>query len=78
MKLYSGCKSIILATFTIFYLNSGSFIVGIDEPGNTPCNKVESSGISSAISFGTRVSQTDLKRIFCSKSYKSFPFIEET
>lgn len=59
----------------ILSLNSGYLIDGIDDPGKTPCNKFESKGISSAISFGTIVSQTDLSKIFCSNSRRSFPSI---
>ena len=38
------------------------------DPGNTPDNKDDRSGISSAISLGTKVSQSDLIRILVSHS----------
>jgi hypothetical protein len=50
----------------------------MDDPGKTPVNKLESKGISSAISFGTRVSHKLLIRMFYSQStvisLKSFNF----
>ena len=77
-KDYSGSISIFLLTFTMFFLSYSYFIVGIDDPGNTPCKRFDKSGISSAISLGTIVSQTDLRSIFCSKSCNYLPSIEFT
>jgi hypothetical protein len=57
-----------LHSFFKFYLSSGYCIAGIEDPGKTPCKRLERSGISLAINFGTIVSQTDLRRILCSKS----------
>ena len=62
----------------MFSLSSGSLIVGIDDPGKTPCSKLDNKGISSAISFGTIVSHTDLSKIFCSKSCNYLPSMELT
>ncbi len=76
MKLYSGCSNIIFATFTMFSLSSGSRMVGMVEPGKTPWRRLASRGMSSAISLGTRVSQTDRRSIFCSNYSRSRPFIE--
>lgn len=71
----SGWRSIFLATLTMFSLNSGYLIVGIDEPGKTPWSKVDNNGISSAMSLGTKVSHTDLSKIFCSNSCNYLPSI---
>lgn len=66
MNLVSGRKLVLWQILVRFYLSLGSRISGIVEPGNTPDNNADSSGISSAISLGTTVSQTDLNNIFCS------------
>ena len=55
MKLSSGSIKICLHNFLRFSLNSGSWIIGIDEPGNTPWSKFDKRGISFAINFGTIV-----------------------
>lgn len=52
---YSGSINIFLLTFTIFYLSYGYLIVGIEDPGKTPCKRFDNNGISSAISLGTKV-----------------------
>ena len=44
------------------------------EPGKTPESRLERSGVSSAISFGTIVSQTLHSRILCSNSLISSSF----
>ena len=44
------------------------------EPGKTSDNSLESSGVSSAISFGIIVSQKLRSRIFCSNSLISSSF----
>ena len=76
MKLSYGWRCIILATFTIFYLSYGYLMVGIADPGKTPCNKLLKRGISSAMSLGTKVSHTDLNKIFCSNYSRSLPLME--
>lgn len=70
-----GWRSIFFATLMIFSLSSGYLIVGIEDPGKTPCKRFESKGISSAISLGTIVSQTERSKIFCSNSWSYLPSI---
>jgi len=58
-------------TFAIASLSYYSLIGGISEPGNTPVSKFDNKGMSSAINFGTTVSQTLLNKIFYSNSINS-------
>jgi hypothetical protein len=49
-------------------MSLSSLIYIIEEPGKTPVRRLDSSGISSAISFGTSVSQRLLINMFYSHS----------
>ncbi len=70
MKLGWGKSILYLQTVVRACRNRSSFISATSQPGNTPFNKVDNSGTSSCTSLGIIVLQTDIKRIFYSKSSK--------
>lgn len=66
MKFGWGVMLYLIDNFFNMFVISSSLITIIDEPGKTPVKRLDNRGISSAMSLGTKVSQRDFKRMFCS------------